>query len=245
MSSIKTKLECPKCKNLFSSRGGNYDKHIKVCDGVYIPFVKLQNCKYCNLLFDITFSTSLRANHTRWCDLNPNRNEYVKNSNDGKQLRTPNAICNRIAAIKKAHADGKYKSLDYSWNKGRKHSEETKELLRQKALSSSHRRLRRKMIEYNGVWLDSTWELELAKRLDSMKIKWVRPDPIPWVDSEGVTHNYFPDFYLTDYDIFLDPKNPQAKKVQKKKIDMIMSQYKNVVILNSVEECQSYMPSLL
>ena len=96
------------------------------------------------------------------------------------------------------------------------------------------------MIEYNGVWLDSTWEFELAKRLDELKVKWVRPNPIPWVDEKGVTHNYFPDFYLPDFNLFLDPKNPHAVNVQKKKLACILTQYSNIVIIKSLEECSNY-----
>jgi hypothetical protein len=120
------------------------------------------------------------------------------------------------------------------------HTEETKSLLRDKALASPHRRLRRKMVEYNGIWLDSSWELELAKRLDALEITWTRPAPIKWVDEHGLIHNYFPDFYLTDYDLFLDPKNPQAIKVQQKKLDCLLTQHTNIVILDTLEKCKTF-----
>jgi hypothetical protein len=240
---VKTKLECPKCNNLFSAKGGNYKKHIDSCEGSYEPFIKLLNCKYCNIAFGEDMSTALRANHSRWCDNNPKRDSY-KATNDGSQLRTKDAVEKRIESLKKAHLDGKY-DLSYKARRGKAgtpHTEETKKHLRELALASPHRRLRRKMIEYNGIWLDSTWELELAKRLDSLEIKWVRPNPIPWVDNDGVTHNYFPDFYLKDYDLFLDPKNPQAIKVQKKKLDCILAQYSNIVILDNLDACKNYTP---
>jgi hypothetical protein len=96
------------------------------------------------------------------------------------------------------------------------------------------------MINYNGIWLDSTWEFELAKRLDSLNIKWIRPDPIRWFDEDGVAHNYFPDFYLPDYNLFLDPKNTHAFKVQEKKIKTLLTQHKNIVIITSLEECQNF-----
>lgn len=241
MSKVKTKIECPKCQNFFSKKGGNYQKHITKCDGSYTPFIKLTNCKYCHKFFDITMTANERANHSRWCEQNPKRDEYKKAS-DCSQMRTAESIAKKIVSLKKAHAEGKYdeRNVKQKGKPGTPHSEKTKQLMRERALASKHRRLRRKRIEYNGIWLDSTWEYELAKRLDELKVKWVRPDSIPWVDEKGVTHNYFPDFYLPDYDLYLDPKNPHAIAVQKNKLACIIKQYSNIVIIKSLEECSNY-----
>ena len=130
--------------------------------------------------------------------------------------------------------------------KGRKnlhwkpHTEETKEIIRQKALASKHRRLRKGMVMYKGIWLDSSWEYELAKRLDELEIRWERPAPIGWVDKKGTTHNYFPDFYLLDYDLFLDPKNPAAYENQKEKIKILEKTYKNIIFITSLSECKNF-----
>lgn len=96
------------------------------------------------------------------------------------------------------------------------------------------------MIKYKDVWLDSTWELVLAQRLDELTIRWIRPDPIPWTDSLGVDHNYFPDFYLPDFDLFLDPKNPHALSVQSEKIKILKDRYKNIIFLDSFEKCKEF-----
>lgn len=58
------------------------------------------------------------------------------------------------------------------------------------------------------VLLESSWELYIAKLLDSLSIKWIRPSYIQWIDALGKTRLYYPDFYLPDYLIYLDPKNP-------------------------------------
>lgn len=181
-------------------------------------------------------STSKKANHSRWCAFNPKRFTYIKNLDKARAARknfnnqfTYGAVVSEETKEKQRLASA-----------GKKHTEETKQLLREKALASPHRRLKKGTVKYKEILLDSSWELELAKRLDELEIKWVRPDPIPWVDDEGVTHNYFPDFYLEDYDLFLDPKNPQAIKVQKKKLDCILTQYKNIVIIKSIEECKQF-----
>lgn len=88
--------------------------------------------------------------------------------------------------------------------------------------------------------LDSTWELLLAKKLDAENIIWVRPGPIDWVDTDGLTHHYFPDFYLPEHDLYLDPKNPKAYEVQYKKIEQLKTQLTNLVILCSISEIENF-----
>lgn len=108
------------------------------------------------------------------------------------------------------------------------------------ALASNHRRLKKGVLYYKGILLDSSWELALAKRLDFLNIEWIRPDPIKWKDDEGIIHNYFPDFYLPKYDLYLDPKNPAAYNSQKEKIDCLKKQLTNLIILVTLDECKTY-----
>lgn len=198
-------------------------------------------CKHCKNEFDISDKPKgWMANHTRWCAKNPKRVQYSENLAKSRKAITLESRKKQAEGIKKAHREGKYDHVDRKTFLGKNHSEKTKEILRKKALASPHRRLKKGTIEYKGILLDSSWELVLAKRLDELGIKWVRPEPIPWVDDQGITHNYFSDFYLEDYDLYLDPKNPQAVKVQKKKLDCLLTQYKNIVILESIEECKQF-----
>jgi hypothetical protein len=239
MSTVKTKHLCEKCGYEFSARGGNYQKHVAKCDGSYKPYTKSTCCKYCDQSFD-NMSVSEIANHTRWCELNPKKSYYTANTAKMRQGITEQSRKKQAEGIKQAWVDGKYIHVDHRTFLGRTHTQETKELQRKKALASPHRRLRKGVVEYRGVLLDSSWELALAKRLDELEIKWIRPDPIPWTDSHGVVHNYFPDFYLPDHDLFLDPKNPQAIKVQQQKLDCILTQYQNIVIINTLEKCKNF-----
>lgn len=211
----------------------------------------MNKCKYCDeefVLYDKP--KGWMANHSRWCKDNPKRNEYRINSLKAvaamNLAKKESGITNQY---KKAKFEGKQivspqKGKPNYYSKGRKHTEKAKQLMKEKALSSSHRRLRRKIIEYNGVTLDSTWELELAKRLDECNIIWLRPNPLPWVDKDGLTHNYFPDFYLPEYNIYLDPKNPHAIKVQNEKLKCLLDQYNNIVIIDSLELCRNFIPKI-
>lgn len=54
----------------------------------------------------------------------------------------------------------------------------------------------------NFCYLDSYWELVLANSLDKNNIVWTRPAAFKL--SSG--RRYTPDFYLEDYEVYLDPK---------------------------------------
>lgn len=71
------------------------------------------------------------------------------------------------------------------------------------------------------VSLESSWELEVAKFLDSLNVKWIRPKFILWVDRKGKNRRYFPDFYLPDYDLYLDPKNEYCMEIDKDKLECV------------------------
>lgn len=62
-------------------------------------------------------------------------------------------------------------------------------------------------IVYKGIKLDSRYELEVAKSLDENNIRWERPKPLLYKRDDGKDHRYYPDFYLPDFNIYLDPKN--------------------------------------
>jgi hypothetical protein len=210
-------------------------------------------CKWCLIEFDITSKPKgWAANHSRWCDSNPKHIEYknklrenVKNKNLVKLMSTARKLKGTTNQFTKAKLNGysltsKLKNKSNIILKGKKHSDVSKQNMRAGCLKSKHRRLRKGIILYNNIKLDSKWELELAKRLDNKNIKWIRPEPLEWIDSNNIKHNYFPDFYLIDYDLYLDPKNPHAYNVQKDKIDILKKTYKNIVIIQSFNECKFF-----
>ena len=67
--------------------------------------------------------------------------------------------------------------------------------------------MRNKGFVYNGIKLDSSYEVTVAKSLDCNSVKWQRCDRFQYTTPNGDTHYYTPDFYLPEYDIYLDPKN--------------------------------------
>lgn len=202
---------------------------------------KVYKCRWCKRCFSTTgLPRTWVANHSRWCVENPKRSDYVEKLKIARESLNSSSYEKISEAVKLAHSEGKYLFVKRPSYKGRKHSAEAIEKIRKGALKSKHRRLQRKTIQYKGVTLDSSWELALAKRLDKLGVEWKRPDPIPWTDDEGLQHNYFPDFYLPKYDIYLDPKNPAAFLNQKEKIKVLKSTYSNILFLKTLQECLDF-----
>jgi len=69
-----------------------------------------------------------------------------------------------------------------------------------------------------NVLLESSWEVETAKLLDELKIKWIRPEPLEWFDENNKKRFYYPDFYLLTQQVYLDPKNPFCLQRDKNKL---------------------------
>jgi hypothetical protein len=194
-------------------------------------------CKHCEESFE--YKGFQRANHTRWCLKNPMSVETRAKIEIARKVRIEKPSANQYT---KARVEGRKEisKLKGRVTKGHSHSEETKMKLREKALASPHRRLKKNVIMYKGVQLDSSWELELAKRLDLLKIKWERPKPLQYIGVDGKIHHYFPDFYLPDRDLYIDPKNPQAFYVQREKITILAKTFSNIIFLSSLKEIHNF-----
>jgi len=71
----------------------------------------------------------------------------------------------------------------------------------------------------NDTTLQSTYELECSEILNLLSIRWIRPKALKYDNK-----NYFADFYLLDYDVYLDPKNNYKAKQDKEKIEKVIEQ---------------------
>lgn len=192
------------------------------------------------------------SNHVRWCSQNPNRTTtYATKRPQVAEL------------MKQKHAEGKFSYKPLStvhkehlralWTDERREKEralwtdERREKTRQHQMSLKHRRVMRHSrpyVKHDGsiVILDSSWEEALAKRLDELSVSWERPEPIQWIDLAGRTRNYFPDFYLPQQQLYLDPKNYGARLVQKEKLLWLQANRNDVIILHTLEECKVFTP---
>lgn len=170
------------------------------------------NCQYCNRA--LSDMPAAKAKHEKSCKSNPNR------------VSAPNQW-----------TVGGYTLSDATRNKlinskiGRKHSDATKEKLSKIA---KNRRFggqsSRNNIRYNGLFLHSSYELELVKSLDENGVKYDRGMSFVYIGADGKSHRYYPDFYLPEFDIYLDPKNDYLIQKDAEKIRLVAEQ-NNVTVL--------------
>ena len=197
----------------------NYDKNKLNCNN----FTKVNNdrkldttiyyCKYCGK--ECKGKNSLTQHEIR-CKENPNkivsnfikynesiRNGICKGSNQfikAKQLGLP---------IPKVTEETKNK-IAQGWL-GKHHSQETKEKIKVSIYNNIENNNWHNQFTtptyYNGNLYDSSWEIEFVKYLERKQITFIRNNYISfdyiW---EGNTHKYFPDFYLPEYDLYIEIK---------------------------------------
>lgn len=210
-------------------------------------------CKHCNLLFYLSKTTE-KANHSRWCTSNPKNIFYREQvANHAKIMSVSNI--GRIRTEETKDRISKSRRGKYVGDKnpfyGKTHTEDSRNKISNAGLSSKHRRLVRSIRKYvrkdgTEILLDSSWEEILAQRLDELDIKWIRPvDPIDWVDKTNKKRHYFPDFYLEEYNIYLDPKNTAAMSAQREKVEWLLLNRKDVYFLKTLKECKDYTPAFV
>lgn len=71
------------------------------------------------------------------------------------------------------------------------------------------------------VTLGSPFEVEIAEFLTARGVKWFRPKPVSWKDSNGKKHLYYPDFFLPEVRTYLDPKNPRVLEKDRAKLEAV------------------------
>lgn len=78
---------------------------------------------------------------------------------------------------------------------------------------------------------ESSYEVDLSKILNDLNIYWTRPSFFWYKDNKGNSRRYYPDFYLPDHDLYLDPKNDYLIKTDIDKIMKVSEQNKIYVIV--------------
>ena len=88
------------------------------------------------------------------------------------------------------------------------------------------------------VLMDSTWEVACAERLDTLGIKWHRDRSIKlqYRDKKLRLRNYVPDFYLPDYDIYLEIKGYWTDAAKWKMRDVMVRYPGKIRLLESLVE---------
>lgn len=179
---------------------------------------------------------SLKQHETR-CSQNPKRKCY-NNLNNKKVFWNKGQTKETNPKIKE---QAEKQSNTKKGKSTHRQTEETKQKLREYALQNGLGgfNMRKHTIFVNGLPVDSTYEKIVAEELSSHGIAWVRPSKIKYIDNKGKLHHYTPDFYLPEYDVYLDPKNdylinntnPRLGFKDLDKIKWVMEQNNIVVII--------------
>jgi len=125
--------------------------------------------------------------------------------------------------IKKLHNTEEYKKAQ---------SERMKKVVKNNPDSYSKKNIsgRVKNIEHSGYIFKGNWELEVGKFLLDNNIKFEQPEnPIPYFWNND-WHLYFPDFYLPDFDKFIEVKGYERERDLAK-----WAVVKNLIVLKQKE----------
>ena len=191
-------------------------------------------CQHCNK--ECKNLNSLR-NHERLCPSNENRH-YVSHTlgktawNKGKTKHSDPIVAQYASSIKENYSTGQVSLVGAAtWDK-----EKRSQVAKSKGCggyrpNAGHSQKYKVTDSYgNEVTLQSSYELLCSQILDNLKIKWIRPKSLKY-DSK----RYFPDFYLPEHDLYLDPKNDYLAKLDQQKIACVKEQNSVEVIILTKE----------
>lgn len=167
-------------------------------------------CKYCDR---VAKNKSSNSNHEIRCPANPDR-KIQKLTEEGRKRVSESAL--------------KQNATQWTSEKRKQHSISMKKAVENNPDSYTKNNVcgRVKIIEYNGTNLKGQWEVTTAKWLDSLNIAWlseVNPQPYYWNDG---WHLYYPDFYLIDYNIYIEVKGYKTERDDAK-----WSHFKNELLI--------------
>jgi len=90
------------------------------------------------------------------------------------------------------------------------------------------------------VSMDSTWEVMMATRLDELGVTWRRDKnmKLSYKTRGGRKKNYIPDFYLIDYDIYIEVKGYWTDAARHKMKAVQKRHPVKILILESLAEIE-------
>lgn len=148
------------------------------------------HCVWCGSEYKSSHSV---GTHETFCTLNPNKR----------------VIDEEIRAILSANAK-KHNASVWTTKKRKSHSDRMKLAVKEHPDSYSANNVsgRTRLYEYKGMTFKGKWELDVAKAfVDEGLVFTNKIDGIEyfWDETQSV-HTYFPDFYLTEFDLYVEVK---------------------------------------
>lgn len=189
------------------------------------------HCKYCGKEY---FTNNALKNHELRCKKNSHKlnykmnNQFTKAKENGIQLHISDDVKSKISKSLKDFYSIDENRLKNKLAQEKRFIDDPDERKRisnyMKIAVENHpesycgvnKNGRVKKYKFKDVSLDGSWELLVAKYLDENNINWIRPNKgisYIWNDSQ---HKYFPDFYLVDFDFYLEIKGYETNRDKEK-----------------------------
>jgi len=188
----------------------------KNCGGIFIQ--KNKSSKFCSIKCANIFNKQLLSYKIKHSE---NLKKMWQNESYKKNMIEKLKIYNNKYEVKEK------KRLDA---KNRIFSIETRKKLSDAAIKNnlgghtSKKKLYYKTKNDIIIYLQSSYEIKIAQELDNNNILWNRPEYLYWTDKNNSTHKYYPDFYLINFDVYLDSKNDYLIQKDKEKIFNVKNQ---------------------
>ena len=205
---------------------------------------------------------SLRQHEIR-CKSNPNKitvisnfinyNNYRKKHNisgtnqfiKARQLGLQDPIVTQETRNKISVANKAWQATYWANDENRKRaSQRMKDVVKKypESYSAANVNGRTPVIDYKGIKLNGSWEVLVAKLLDEYNIQWNRPTNPFKYEWNNSTHYYYPDFYLPEYDKYIEVKGYERERdkckykvvpnlivIKRKEIELIKKNVFNIV----------------
>ena len=91
------------------------------------------------------------------------------------------------------------------------------------------------------VSMDSTWEAALARKLDDLKVRWVRDRSLRlgYLTRGRRKRVYIPDFYLPDHDLYIEVKGYWTDAARHKMKSVLERNDVRIIILESLDAIEN------
>lgn len=193
---------------------------------------EIRNCSYCGIAINISVNVS--TSKKCMCFKCNKEKKYLKTKNNEVTVKC--VFCEKPfisfkSLIRKTCSDECHVKLMS---------------LKAKSNSNCGGETNYKRYYYKDILMDSTWEVKVAELMDSLNIKWERSKKLClwWFDENNGKRRYHPDFYLPDYDVYLDTKNKYLLKQDEYKIKKVLENNKVTLKVGLLKDIESYINSL-